>query len=706
MNPTRARCSGRRERFLAAACIVAAGALPLGGCAGYQQYREAQSAFGKGQADAGLAKLREAMAADPGNAEYRKLYFTKRETEINVLLAEAQRASDQGAFDLARQALDRAERVEPENGRVAQARSRVDVDEAHWKAVAAAVALAKDEKNGHLDEAIQRTRQVLSEDPNFRPATQLLRQLLRRQAEASGRELGIYPRLRAAYKVPVTLSFTNATLLQVLESLKQASGLNYMLEREVRPDIRVTMAVTAKPVEDVLRLVLATNQLSQRVLDDNTILVYPNTAPKQAEYREMVVRSFYLNHADANKMANMLKTIAKARDVVVDDKLNMLVVRDSEETVRLAEKIVAMQDVAEPEVMLELEVMEVSVNRLLQMGIQWPSSIAATIKGAGGVAGQLSLNELKYPNAGLVNIQVSNPLLSAQLTDTTTDANLLANPRVRIKNKQRAKVLIGERLPVITATTTANVGTSDTVSYLDVGLKLEIEPTISLDDEVSMTVALEVSNVLGTTTTTSGTQAYTLGTRNTATSLQVHDGETNILAGLIQRDQRNSNTGIPGLNETPLLGKLFGQAQDSDNRTEIVLLITPHIVRNLDAPWIGQQEFLAGTDSSVGAAPMQLGTAVDVPAGTANRHSAGSRQVIGSPPGLSAGPQAPSAGPQAPSAGPQAPSFGAQRSTAPLLPPRASVISPTGQPSDASTQPPPAAPLSPPALVPTAPNQP
>jgi len=208
----------------------------------------------------------------------------------------------------------------------------------------------------------------------------------------------------------------------------------------------------------------------------------------------------------------------------------------------------------------------------------------------------------------MVRLRTNDPLLSAQLRSQKGEANLLANPRVRVRNKQSAKILIGERVPVITTTATANVGTSETVSYLDVGLKLDIEPTISLDGEVSMKIALEVSNILETIIRTSGTQAYRLGTRNTSTVLRVRDGETNILAGLIQRDERRSNTGVPGLNEVPLVSKLFGAAQDSDSRTEIVLLITPRIVRNLDVPGIGLQEFLSGTESSVGAAPIQLGT--------------------------------------------------------------------------------------------------
>jgi general secretion pathway protein D len=577
----------------------------LVGCTGMQAYREGQSRISVGDTEAGLAKLREAMAQDPQNTDYRRVYFSQREAALNAAVREAEAALDVGAFPLARQAYERAGRIDPANERVVASQDRVAAVERQWKALDEAMALAR---AGNIDAAVSKTQQAVSENPASRRGLAQLRQLMRQQADASGKELGIYPKLKAAYRVPVTLSFTNATILQVFEALKQASGLNYMLDRDVKPDIRVTISVKNKPVEDILRLLLATNQLERRVLDDDTLLIYPNTAAKATEYKEMVVRSFYLSNADATKVAGVVRTISKARDVVVDEKLNMLVVRDSAEVIRLVEKLVAAQDLAEPEVMLELEVMEVGVNRLLDMGIHWPDTVSATVAGAAGTNGQLTLDELRHRTASMVQLTTNDPLISAQLRSQVGDSNLLANPRVRVRNKETAKVLIGERVPVITTTATANVGTSESVNYLDVGLKLEIEPTISLDDEVSMKVALEVSNIIATITTPSGTQVYRLGTRNTSTTLRVRDGETNILAGLIERDRSHSNTGIPGLNELPIANRLFGATEDSDTRTEIVLLITPHVIHNLDVPGVGQQEFLSGTDSSVGGAPIQLGT--------------------------------------------------------------------------------------------------
>lgn len=577
----------------------------LAGCAGYQAFQEGQADLAEGKVEAGLAKLRQATDQSPQNLEYRSRYFTEREAALNALFRQAELASDAGNFDAARQAHAAALKIDPANARATAGLGRVEAAQRQWMALDASLALAR---KGDVDAALVKVQEVLAENPNHARGNAALRQLMRQQADRTGREFGIYPKLKDGYRKPVTLSFTGASLQQVFEALKQASGLNYMLDKDVRTDQLVTLSVTNKPVEDILRLLLATNQLERRVLDEDTLLIYPNTPAKAAEYREMVVRTFYLSNADAAKVANTVRAIAKARDVVVDEKLNLLVVRDSAEVVRLAEKLVAAQDVAEPEVMLELEVLEVSVSRLVEMGISWPTSASASVMGAGGVAGQLTLDEFRNRNSSMVRLNVSDPAIAARLRSQKGDAHLLANPRVRVRNKQSAKILIGERVPVFTTTAMANVGTSESVNYLDVGLKLDIEPTVSIDDEVAMKLALEVSNILETITRTSGTQAYRLGTRNTSTTLRVRDGETNILAGLIQRDERRSNTGVPGLNEVPMVSKLFGAAHDSDMRTEIVLLVTPHIVRNIELPGVGLQEFMAGTDASVGAAPIQLGT--------------------------------------------------------------------------------------------------
>ena len=201
---------------------------------------------------------------------------------------------------------------------------------------------------------------------------------------------------------------------------------------------------------------------------------------------------------------------------------------------------------------------------------------------------------------------VSNPALTLNLRSEAGDGNTLANPRIRVKNREKAKIHIGDKLPVFTTTSTANVGVSASVSYLDVGLKLEIEPQVQLDNDVTIKVALEVSSITREITGPQGSIAYQVGTRQASTTLRLRDGETQILAGLINdRDIRNS-AGLPVLHDMPVAGRLFGSRNDSVERTEIVLLVTPRIVRNLVQPPVAAGLLPSGTEAQPGARPMAL----------------------------------------------------------------------------------------------------
>jgi len=176
-----------------------------------------------------------------------------------------------------------------------------------------------------------------------------------------------------------------------------------------------------------------------------------------------------------------------------------------------------------------------------------------------------------------------------------------------VKNRDKAKVHIGEKVPVITTTSTANVGVSSSVNYLETGLKLDVEPNVFLEDEVAVKIQLEVSNILEQLNV-SGTISYRLGTRNAATTLRLKDGETQVLAGLINSEDRKNAAKVPYLGDLPLLGRLFRSDNDQRSKTEIVLLITPHIVRNLVRPDTVSVQYASGTDASPGTAPLRLGS--------------------------------------------------------------------------------------------------
>ena len=351
-----------------------------------------------------------------------------------------------------------------------------------------------------------------------------------------------------------------------------------------------------------MKTVLMTSQLEKRVLNPNTLLIYPNTPEKAQAYKELTVRSFYLANADVKQTANMVRQLVKTRDVYVDEKLNLLVIRDTPEAIRIAEKLIASQDLGDAEVMLEVEVLEVGHTQLTQLGIQWPGSASLSLLGAAGVPGQVTGREARNLNGSNFRLNVSDPLLAVNLRQQAGRTNVLANPRIRVKSREKARIHIGERVPVITTTAGATGFVSESVNYLDVGLKLEVEPQVGLDDDVSIRIGLEVSNISGETKTGSGTLAYQVGTRNTATTLRLHDGETQVLAGLISDEDRRSAGQVPGLSRLPLLGRLFRNDNDTVNRTEIVLLITPRVIRNIERPGARVEEFNSGTELEVGRA--------------------------------------------------------------------------------------------------------
>jgi len=199
-----------------------------------------------------------------------------------------------------------------------------------------------------------------------------------------------------------------------------------------------------------------------------------------------------------------------------------------------------------------------------------------------------------------VRMTFSDPLLILNLQKQDGRTNILANPRIRVKNRDKAKVHIGDKVPVVTTTTTSTGFVAESVNYLETGLKLEVEPNVHLDNDVAIKIGLEVSSITREIRSTTGTITYQVGTRNAATVLRLKDGETQMLAGLISDEERRTANKVPGLGDLPVLGRLFGSTNDTANKTEIVLLITPRVVRNLARPEARLEEFLSGTEAGIG----------------------------------------------------------------------------------------------------------
>ncbi|GJI98672.1 type II secretion system protein [Duganella caerulea] len=571
------------------AALPAMLAIALSGCAGQMAYRDGRDLIAKDQIEAGLLKFQEAVKADPGNAQYRSAYLLERDRATLRLLDQSERQQSEGQLDLAEQGFRRVQALDPLNERARAGLRALERDARQTKLLAAASAHVN---KGEYELAKQKLNAMLVENPANEKARLMLREVSEKIAPPAAE-----PGLSKAYKQPISIEFRDAPLKQVFEVISRRSGLNFVFDKDVKTDQRTTVLLKNSTVESAIYFLLLTNQLEQQVMDANTILIYPNVAAKLKEYQEMTVKTFFLANAEAKLVANTLKTILKTRDVVVDEKLNLLIVRDSPEAIRLAEKLVALQDAPEAEVMLEVEILEVKKGSVMDLGVVWPTGVGlAPLSTSGGTG--ITIRDLNNLNQRTIGVTGVTAGINANKNDT--DSNLLANPRIRVRNKEKAKIVIGDKLPVITTTVSSGVGgfASDNVTYVDVGLTLNVEPTVYLNDEVAIRVQLEVSNLTGTITTKSGGTAYQIGTRQATTMLQLKDGENQVLAGLINNEERGTANHVPGAGDLPIVGRLFGSKRDDNQKTEIVLSITPHLIRNVQRPEASASEFSAGTEAS------------------------------------------------------------------------------------------------------------
>lgn len=585
--------------------LVVSAVLMLTGCAGESLHKEGLSLMERDSYEEGLAKLHEAVKAAPENAEFLKDEKRNREQVVAKLTTEANVARSNNKKDVERLLYSRILHIDPYNSNAQAGLELLSMDMRHDKVLEQVRGLIKARD---LDAASALLKTVQIENPSSTEAQQLSRHI----QELSVPEVVQESELTARYKKPVTLQFRDATVNTVFEALSRISGINIMFDKDIRKDLKVTLFVKDVSVEDSIDMILMQAQLEKKVVNDNLLLIYPSTPTKIKEYQELVVRSFHLTNADPKAIQSMLKTLLKSSSIFVNEKTNSIIIRDTPDAVQLAEKLIADQDIAEPEVMMEVEVLEVTRNRLTNLGVLWPSQLSLTAIGtaaipgaaAGAAANGLTLNQLRHINGKSI-VTSPNMSMTLQALMTDSDTNIIASPRIRARNREKAKIMIGERVPIITQGATPITGGTATVvtanvRYIDVGLSLDVEPDIHLDNEVAIKVNMEVSSITNTIIdTVSGTRAYQIGTRNASTLLQLKDGETQILGGLIDNEMRSTANKVPGLGQLPGIGRLFSANNDNGIKTEIILSITPHIVGKARHAEAKDVQFWSGTESNL-----------------------------------------------------------------------------------------------------------
>ncbi len=581
--------------------------LLITGCAADRYRTDGLNLIRNGQAEEGLSLLAKAHQADLGNASVYKEFLVQRDSITNRIMQEGNRERSEMRWDAALQQYNRVLGLDPGHPTARQAIETVAQERRQIERLDEATGLLK---KGDIEAANMLIGRVLIESPANARALKLRRQIL----DAAPPESFNGGSLNLKGRKPVTLQFRDANLRMVMEAISKTTNLNIIFDKDVKSDLKVTIFVRDTPVEEAIDLILMQTQTTKRIMSENSFLIYPDTAAKARDYAELKIRRFSLINADPKQVLNMVKTMTKTKDTFIDEKTNALIIRDTPQVIRMVEKLIESMDQPEPEVMLEVDVMEITRDRLQSLGVQLPTSFG------------VSTNAMKltdFKTSKNANTNLTGLAVSVQAQKTDADINDLATPRIRVRNKEKAKFLVGDRLPQVStaAVPSSNSSTpvyNTTVQYVEVGLKIEVEPTIYSDGEVAIKVNLEVSTNSGQNTDAAknGTIAYTISTRSVSTVLRLKDGQTEIIGGLIQDQDRANATRIPGVGDVPILGRLFGIQTDAKNKTEIVMSITPRIVRNnrqVDSEtlemWSGTESNLRFGGKMTGAARTSIGSA-------------------------------------------------------------------------------------------------
>jgi general secretion pathway protein D len=431
-----------------------------------------------------------------------------------------------------------------------------------------------------------------------------------RDLPAPGLELPSEP------SMPASLVFREASSRLVFQSIAKLADISLGFDPAFR-DANVTIDLRNTTLPQALAAVADATRTFLRVTSPRTVLVVPDTPAKRREYEEEVVRTFYLSNADLKETIDVLRMVLDARRISPTTANNALTIKDTPERIEAAERVLAAIDKARPEVVIDVELLEVDRTRLLEYGLQIasPGNPPVGLDGSVSVATDenqtitlQALRNLRQSDVILANL----PSLYYRLLKTDTNTRTLANPQLRTMEGALARARFGERVPVPVTTFTpiATGGTPQqpivSYNYENIGVNIDITPRMHHDDDVTLLIAVNVQSISGM-----GFGGLpTFGNREINTSIRLKSGETNMLAGLIRDDERRVMNGIPGLSDLPILGRIFAHTRTEAHQTDIILTLTPHIVRVLDLTESDLQAFRVRRDSQM---PLAELPPLDVP---------------------------------------------------------------------------------------------
>ncbi|HEV8661742.1 MAG TPA: type II and III secretion system protein [Candidatus Methylomirabilis sp.] len=570
--------------------------------------------------DATIARYTETLVKDPQSVEARIGLVRTLRAAAEFYFREGTRLEREGALDDALTAHHRALQYNPDHATARAAAARVTDRRRAVMLLNRAKEVAG--RGAYRDAArlLAEARQLAPDHPEVealfaevtaRAGVGEALEAQQREAEARG--------LTSLPLKPVSLRFKDTDVKDVLEVVAGLGGVNIFLDEGLTAK-RITTYIKDLPLRDAFELLLSTNRLFAKQVGPRTLVVIPDTPAKHQQYDDLVVHTFYLGDTEAKTQVNLLRTILNTRQIFVNEKLNALVVRDTPEKVALAKKLLHANDRGIGEVEIELEIIEVKADARDNLGLLFDKAYQVKLNVPTVIVGESFQDQLGGSTLALPSPAVTLNILK-NLADTTT----LASPTVRVLDRQKARILIGERRPFQISTISSSTATTATpttggtpagtiqetrVEFRDVGLKLTLTPTIHLNGDVTIELNFEISSVGAAI---GGDLLPSVNTRNLDSFIKVRDGETRLLGGLIQNDTTVTTDKLPLLGDIPFLGRLFSNVATTKIRTDVIISVTPRLVKVVEPAAEDVQTFWSGTAMSFEAGPVAAPAALIPP---------------------------------------------------------------------------------------------
>lgn len=493
-------------------------------------------------------------------------------------------------------------------------------------------------KRGELDGAILEFQKALAADPSSSIAEQELSRTAEIIAEKNHASeappptdhnqqplAAMPPEMKPLSRTPISMKTSNDARI-VFDTIGKLAGLTMVYDPDF-PARRITVDFNNVTLEQALELTALQSKAVVKPVTENTLFVYQDNTQKRRDYDEEVVKTFYLSNVtqpqDITEIMTGLRGLLDLKRIQQVNSQNAIIVRDTPDKLMIVQKMIDDIDKAKPEVLIQVEVLQTNMDHLRDLGILPPQQVSVSINngttstsvttgtGATGTntpTNGLTFNNLKHLNANNYSITIPSAVATAILADT--DTKIIQNPEIRSVDGQIAHLKIGQRIPVATGSFQAGVGVGATggagfvnplvntqFTYLDVGVNVDVTPRVHPDREVSLRLKIEVSSQLGTVNI-GGISQPVISSRTIEHDIRLKEGEVNILGGLIERTESENLNGWPGFAKLPILGRLFSDKKVDHQEDEVLIVLTPRIVRMPFWTRANLRPLLSGADAN------------------------------------------------------------------------------------------------------------